>query len=129
MKTLELGSCVYYVSENGVEHPYFVITEPHGDPPKAVAVNITNYAPNKDQTVILESGHPAVTKKSVVNYRETLLFDVREINSELNDGECRTMLHHVEPVCSEAFLKMLQTGLMVSKGTPIKFKRYCTNLF
>lgn len=129
LKKLQLGSCLYYVSDNGVEHPYYVITEPQGEPPTVVAVNITGYAPHKDQTVILESGHAAIKKKSVVNYRETLFLDVLQIEAELNDGEHRTMLHHSEPVCSDALLRKLQIGLKLSRGTPIKFKRYCEDLF
>jgi hypothetical protein len=110
-------------------HPYFVITEPQDDPPKVVAVNITNYAPNKDQTVILESGHAAITKKSVVSYRDTLFFVVEEIEKEINDGECRTMIDNREPICSETLLKTLRKGLKLSTATPIKFKRYCKDLF
>ena len=129
MKKLELGSCVYYVGNNGKEHPYYVITKPLGDPSKVVAVNITNYVDWKDQTVILDSGHAAVTKKSLVNYAEALLWTVEKIEAEINDGEHRTMLHHQEPVCSPEFLKILQDGLLKSKATPIKFKDYCRQVF
>jgi len=129
MKKLQLGSCFYYVSSNGREHPYYVITEPLGNPLRFVAVNITNYAVWKDQTVILDSGHAAVTKTSVVNYAEVIVLPVDKIEAEINDGEHRTMLHHEEPVCSAEFLKILQDGLLKSKATPLKFKEFCKRIF
>lgn len=129
MKKLELGSCFYYVSSNGREHPYYVITRPMGDPLRFVAVNITSYANWKDQTVIIDSGHAAVTKKSVVNYGEVIVLPVDKIEAEINDGEHRTMLHPKEPVCSAAFLKILQDGLLRSTATPLKFKKFCEKVF
>lgn len=70
MKKLQLGSCVYRVSDNGIPHAHFVITKPDGDPLTVLVVNITDYS-HYDKTVILEKGHPAITKKSVVAYRHT----------------------------------------------------------
>lgn len=128
MKKLQLGSCVYYVGDNGIEHPYFVITEPFGSPPSVIAVNITGYDPSKDQTVVLERGHAAISKKSVVAYRFTLSWNVEELEKELNDGECRTMLHQSEPECTMALVEKLRKGLLLSRATPIKYKRLMKDL-
>lgn len=129
MKELQLGSCVSYVSRNGIPHYYFVITEPKGDPLGAVAVNITDYDNCSDKTVVLVDGHSAIRKKSVVNYREATYWDVKKIENEINDGEKQTMLHYKEPVCSEALLKALQDGLLNSKHTPEPFRRFCAKEF
>jgi hypothetical protein len=129
MKELQIGSCVSRISRNGIPHYYFVITEPKGDPLGAVAVNITDYNHCVDKTVVLTDGHPSITKRSVVNYRAAIYLDVRKIEKEINDGEKQTMLHHKEPVCNEALLKILQDGLLNSVHTPERIKQFCAQEF
>lgn len=129
MKKLQLGSCVYWVSSNGREHPYFVITKPFGDPPSVLAVNITDFDKCPDKTVELDSGHAAIKKKSAVFYKGIEIWLVQKIEDEMNDGEKQTQPHHSEPVCSPEFLKILQEGLMKSPYTAMKYKRFCAQLF
>jgi hypothetical protein len=124
MKKLELGSCVYRVDGIGKVRPHFVITKPCGEPLIVIAVNVTDFNTHYDHTVVLETEHASIKKKSVVAYRKTQFWLVAQIEAELNNNEERTELHRPDPVCSIELVKLLRKGLMKSTATAEKFKRH-----
>ena len=130
MKKLELGSCVYKVDDNGKMRAYFVISNPQGDPPKIIAVSITDYETHFDKSVVLEAEnpeHPAIKKKSVVAYIFTQDWEVEKIEAELNNNEERTDLHHSDPVCSIELVKKLRKGLLNSRAVKKKYRTMLMN--
>ena len=122
MKKIGVGSCVIRISSNGIRHPYFVITDRFSNPPHVIAVNITSYKEFHDQTVILEDGHSCIRRKSVVNYPEAVCWKVQQIESEINDNQSQTDLHHSEPIAKIEFIEKLQNGLLKSRRAPEKFQ-------
>lgn len=130
MKKLDLGSCVYRVDDSGKMRLHFVITNPQGDPPKVLAVSVTDYETHFDKSVTLSADnpeHPAIKKKSAVAYIFTQDWEVEKIEEELNDNEQRTKLHHSNPVCSIKLVNKLREGLMNSRNVRKGYKLMLRN--
>ncbi len=111
--------------DSQIEHLHGIITEPQGDPPKSVIVNVSTKRCESDTTVILKPGeHPFIKHDSVINYKDALLSLAAKLEEAVNEG-------HFE--ASETFdttiLKRIQDGLLQSKQTPKNIKTYCNKIW
>ena len=108
-----------------IAHRWIVLTEPDGDPPQVVVVNLTSRSPDSDTTVVLNVGdHPFVKRETVVYYADARFMEARAIEAYANTPGNR---FHAD--CSVALLQQLRDGLRKSRFTPKKIKAYCSHHF
>lgn len=107
-------------------HLWIAVTDPAGDPPETVIVNITTRGPSPtDTTVVIEPGdHAYISRPSVVYYKDAQLAD-----AEAFYLSSRQRAHRAFPNCPEDTLRRIQDGLLASPHTPNKVKRYCRDLW
>ena len=94
------------------EHLWFALTDPDSEN-KFLGVNLTAFELFKDDTVVLDSGHPFIAKKSVIQFSDAKLFLVSDIDWLLKNGNARKK----EP-CSSELLQTIRAGLLKSDYSP-----------
>ena len=124
--SLKIGDGIFLEKPDrySISHLWLVITEPFGDPPKVIIVNLTTQRDGSDTTVVLGAGdHPYVTHPSVVFFA-----DARDV--EVNHLERLVALDgsrlHGDP-CSDELLTSIRDGLLESSFTPRKIKKLFSN--
>lgn len=120
------GTCILLPKPSGeVRHLWVVLTEPEGEPPQVVIVNLTKNKPRADTTCILTPGdHEFVKVETVVHYADARFAPAEPLNqiAQLRDYD-----FHAD--CSGEILERIQQGLLVSPATPKKIKTYCRERF
>ncbi len=112
-------------SQQSKNHLHVVLTEPEGDPPQVVIVNLTSAQTWSDQTVVLDEGeHPFVKHRTVVNFSDAQLD-----NSSTVKGLVETGIGEFREDLSEALLSKIQQGLLDSPRTPRWLKGHCKDRF
>lgn len=103
-------------------HLHVVLTEPDGEPPTVLVVNVSSKRKNSDQTTVLTSGeHSFLTKaESVVRYDQAKFLNHQPLIKAVEDG----VLSVYEDVTDELFEKIRQ-GILSSPETPLAVKGYC----
>jgi len=101
-----------------IEHLWFALTDPD-DNGKFLGANLTGYELYKDTTVVLESGHPFITKKSVIQFSDSKLFEVSNIEFLLSKGYAQK-----KQPCSSKLLGVIRKGLMDSDDAPQDMQDY-----
>jgi hypothetical protein len=101
-----------------VEHLWIVLTDPDGNG-EFLAVNLTGFELYKDATVVLDSGHPFIKKKTVVQYSDAQKFSVSNIDWIIRRGNGMSK----EP-CSPELLAKVRNGIIDSDDTPQDMQEY-----
>jgi len=102
------------------EHLWFVLTN-EDENGKFLAVNLTSFELYKDKTVVLDKGHPFITKKSVINYSDATIFDARKIDEIIQKGFAAK-----KQSCSVELLREIRDGLLASDESPQETQDYLT---
>jgi len=107
-------------------HLWIILTEPEGNPPQVVIVNLTTLKPDtEDRTVILNVGdHPFIAHETVVYYVDARLATAQGI---LQLSKFPGYGFHDD--CSKRLLEIIRSGLLESKDTPKGIKAYCRARF
>ena len=109
-------------NQNTDNHLWVVVTDPEGDPPRVVMVNLTSFRPGVDETVILNPGdHPFVRHKTVINYG-----DARFTCTKLIDKAYERGLATIKQPASAELQERIKNGLLESKEPPKNIKEYCS---
>jgi hypothetical protein len=120
------GTCILLPKPSGdIRHLWIVLTEPDGDPPQVVIVNLTKNKPRADTTCILmPSDHDFVKVETVVHYGDARLVPAEPLSqiAKLRD-------YDFQADCSAELLERVQLGLLASPSTPKKIKTYCQPRF
>ena len=107
-------------NQNIDNHLWVVVTDPEGDPPSVVIVNLTSFRPGVDETVILHQGdHPFVRHKTVVNYCDARSRPTKGIEEALEKG-----LIKILDSATPQFIKRIKQGVLDSTETPPDIKEY-----
>ena len=112
---IQLGTV--YKAKYGLEHVYFVISDPSKNRNQVARVNMTSVRGYQDEdlTCILEPGdHETVEHSSWIFYRRASSVPLKHITDQQMRGEIEIM----GSICSEDLLKRLQDGAFRSKVTP-----------
>jgi hypothetical protein len=106
------------------EHLWIILTHPREDG-KAVCVNITAWAFDRDETVILAPGdHPFIKKKSIVHYEDARFIPLGWVE-QLLQSETTQFVCETHYACTHTLMDRLKQGLLDSKRTPKGIKEYC----
>jgi hypothetical protein len=126
MSNVYSGRCLVWPHEEGAQpHLWIALTDPAGDPPQVVVVNLTSRRPNSDTTVVLQIGdHRFIKRETVVSYA-----DARLVDSDVLETYAKTPGNRFDDDCSEALLRQIREGLLNSRFTPRKIKAYCAARF
>lgn len=101
-------------------HLWLLVSNPQPDN-KAVMVSITTLRHNADQTVILQPGdHSFIRHPSCVFFADSLLIDIIDLARWIDGG-----IAQPKSDFSQAILKVIQEGLLVSDFTPKKIVDFC----
>lgn len=100
-------------------HLWVVLTAPDTNA-QVLLINFTTLRSHSDTTVVIQPGeHPFVMHATAVHYADVRLTGAIAIEAAIASGHFRT--HHD---CSAALLDRLLAGVLASKQTPEKIKRY-----
>lgn len=117
--------CAIYVGipSPSSQHLFFIMTQPHGEPPIVVMVNISTVRGYRmeDPTVILHPGdHSFIKHDSYVGYGFTRKIRLSVLEKHLEDGKAEMM----DPVAEHIFQRVFD-GLLQSPHTPQEMKAIC----
>jgi len=122
MPTIEAGTCIFLEkpSRYSISHLWLVITEPSGEPPEVIIVNLTTFREGADTTVILNKGdHSYIKHETVVYYA-----DARNVPLQLLERIAALDPNRIyDESCSEDLLVRIREGLLTSTFTPRKIKK------
>jgi queuine/archaeosine tRNA-ribosyltransferase len=126
MSTVKAGVCVHLKSgDNLLTHLWVVLTDPQGDPPRVVLVNLTKHKPQSDETVVLNAGdHPFIKQKTVVNYARATIQDAAALERAMKAD--LTMRHKID--CTGELLERLREGVFNSRFTRPIVQKFCEHL-
>ena len=99
-------------------HLWFVLTDPDAAN-DFLAVNLTSFELFKDDTVTLTSGHPFITKKSVIQYSDARLFKVSDLDWMIAASHAQA-----KEACSQELLEAIRAGLIRSDFAPQEMQEY-----
>jgi len=122
--SLKAGSCIFLEKpdKESISHLWLLVTEPSGNPPEVVMVNLTTYREGVDTTVLLtDRDHSYIIHPTVVYYADARKTEVNFLYRLIALDPKR--LH--EESCSTELLKKVRNGLFKSEFTPRKIKKYC----
>jgi hypothetical protein len=72
-------------TQDADHHLWVTLTEPEGNPPQVVLVNLTSFRLDADATVILTPGdHPFIRHKTVINYSDAKFASTQQIDQACN---------------------------------------------
>ena len=124
-------------SSSETEHLWVVVTEPDPETGDAVCVSITTRRANSDITVILRPNHhPFIKYDSVVFYSDAQIVNMHDVQRALDAQTSEFVcVRHVS--CAAEVLQnnminpvaAIQHGILNSKMTPNKVKRYCRKVW
>ena len=97
---------------------WFALTDPDLEN-KFLGVNLTSFELFKDKTVVLDSGHPFIVKKSVMQFSDAKLFLVSNIDWLIENRHALKK----EP-CSIELLEIIRSGLLKSDHSPQDMQEY-----
>jgi len=125
--SLQVCDCIYLErpSRYSVPHPWFIITEPFGDPSEILMVNATTRRDGTDGTVVLTpDDHPSIQHPSVIYYADARATEVELLERLVAlDG---SRLHPTS--CRPEVIERIQCGLLESEFTPRKIKKLWTEI-
>lgn len=106
-------------------HLWFVLTDPHGDPPSVVAVMMRTVTKFTDATVTLRPGdHPFVKHDSAVQYSTAQQFNVERLMRAMRSGRC-----HLRESMPPRLLERVRRGLLAPPYTVNAIRDYCAVRF
>jgi|SRR5918999_108226 hypothetical protein len=115
-RTIELPK-----TSGGIPHLWIVVTDPEGNPPEVVIVNLTTRQIDSDTTVVLNVGdHRYIRHETVVFYA-----DARFAKTAGIEAISRFPGYGYHDDCSAKLLSTVRQGLLDSADTPKKIKEYC----
>ena len=118
------GSCIIY-RRDGRSYLLVLLTNPEGNPRKGLFVGFEDFdSAMSDQTVILCGEHDFIRTTMAPVYRAARVFNVDNIEAEINDPNSNVSLHQREPLCSTELLNILSEGLMSSPEVAPKYRNY-----
>ncbi len=122
MDSIGAGRSLYLSERPGANpHLWFVLTDPHGNPPKVVAVMVRTSKTFTDETVLLEKGdHPFIVHRSCVHFSSAQRFRVDSIMRRAADGHC-----DLRADMSAQLLTRVRNGLRASPFTVHAIRDYC----
>lgn len=126
MATLSLraGSCIFLEKpdKESISHLWLLLTDPAGNPPEVVIVNLTTYREGVDTTVLLsDKDHSFITHPTIVYYADARKTEVDFLYRLIALDPKR--LHNES--CTPELLEKVRNGLFESTFTPRKIKKYC----
>lgn len=126
MEKVYAGRCIVWQHDPAIqEHLWIVLSDPEGDPPQVVAVNLTQRGNQPDTTVVLNAGdHKFIKKETIVYYADARFVPAGAIEAYANQPGYR-----FKDDCSDDLLNKIREGLKNSKFTPKKIKSYCATRF
>jgi hypothetical protein len=106
-------------------HLWFVLADPHGKPPRVVAVMLRSVTRFTDPTLILRPGaHPFIRHDSAVHYSSARWLNVSAILRAMSDGKC-----HLKEDMTDELLQRVRNGLLESPFTINALRDQCRDLF
>jgi hypothetical protein len=108
-------------------HLHIILTDPVGNPPVVVLVNISTYHGKsfEDSSVILTPGqHPYIQRDSYVAYDYAKKVNVEVMQSLIDRGHA-TFRDDVDGHIFE----LIRSGLLKSRRTPVELKTFCRRLW
>lgn len=106
------------------EHLWIVVTDPIGDPPTVIIVNLTTARLGSDRTVVLHTGdHPFIKHETVVNYADAREAPANKIAQLLD------FPGYAHSDCEPGVLALIQDGVIESPFTPNNIREICEDLF
>ena len=106
-------------------HVWFILTDPHGTPPRVVAVMLRTARHYTDTTVVLMVGdHPFVRHESSVHYSSARYFTVSALEHAHRLGRCS-----LQADMSRALLANARDGLLRSPFTVNAVREFCRGRF
>ena len=120
------GTCILLPKPSGdIRHLWIVLTEPEGDPPQVVIVNLTKQKNGADQTCVLQPGdHEFVKTETIVHYGDARLAPAEPLRTI-----AKMPGYDFHEDCSHQLLERVRKGLFDSPYTPKKIKTYCKDRF
>ncbi|MCI0390265.1 MAG: hypothetical protein MOB07_16065 [Acidobacteria bacterium] len=127
MGGIKSGTCVFLTkpAAKAIPHLWIVLTDPEGDPPQVVMVNLNTKRDGSDTTVVLHPGeHRFIKHETVVNYSDARFVEVGNLQALI-------AMHRdwQDDDCSDDLLAKIRQGLIDSPFTPNKIKTYCQARF
>jgi hypothetical protein len=118
-----IGGTFYCGNErNSKEHLYVVISKPDREG-KILAVNVTEYYDNnpyQDNSCVLEAGcHPAIRKRSRINYADAFAFEASGLTILLDLG-----VYTSAPKFNYSIVKRIQDGARKSDALKLGFASF-----
>ncbi len=121
------GSTVYIdLPSPDSKHLFFVLTQPFGEPPVVIMVNISTVRGLRfeDHTTILDCGdHPYITHRSFVAFDYARKIRVDVIEQKINEGSTQLM-----DDLSDDIVQRILEGFLRSSRTPSDLKSICRKL-
>jgi hypothetical protein len=117
------GSCIFLEKPNrySITHLWLVLTEPCGEPPEVIIVNLTSWREGVDETVVLnEHDHPYIDHPTVVYYADARIVEASFLLRLIALDHER--LH--SEYCSPEVLERVRRGFLASPFTKRKLKKY-----
>lgn len=109
-----------YENRDSALHLWFVLTEPYGNPPEVVIVNMTSLREDSDKTIILnQNDHTLISHPSSISYYYARLAKVQDIEKVINMGSLSK-----KKSCSQELLMKIRQGLIDSPDTPGDIKKF-----
>ncbi len=107
----------------GERHLFFVLTDPHGDPPAVLMANVSTvprkYVPY-DKTCILDAkDHQFLNRQSYIAYRFAEIVPVQRIAQKVRTGDMKPMGAISEECCAR-----ICAGILTSPAVPLKCKTF-----
>ena len=118
---VEQNTLLVPIPSEDCKHLFIVLTNPEGEPPIVVMVNITTRKPTSDSTVVLTQGdHPFVHHESIIAFEHGDFFPVSRLENGLNNGKLKKYSD-----ISDNLFSVIKQGLLASPRTPQRVKNYC----
>lgn len=111
------------IPQGETPHLFFVMTDPFGEPPAVITVNISTLKgiDTEDRTTVLDVGdHPFINRKSYIAYDYARKLNVDIILKRLEKG----LIELRDDVEETVFNRILE-GLYESRRTPDNIKHAC----
>lgn len=122
---LTAGSCIF-IEKNSRHYFYILLTEPEGNPRKALCVGFEHYDTDlSDSTVVLCGDHCHFKTHMAPKYASARVMNVDAFEEQIDAPWAPVSLHSTEPVCTPELLKKLRDGMINSPFAAPRYQAYC----
>jgi hypothetical protein len=124
MHLIAAGRSLYLSESPGAKsHLWFVLTEPHGNPPEVVVAMLRTPKRFTDETTILEvDDHPFVVRRSCVHFSSARRIAVATLGRLAASGRC-----DLRQDMSADLLRRIRAGLRASPFAVHAIRDYCAD--